>query len=139
MARMDPADPSSFNHVTALLSTGRTYHFVDEKPANYDARAHPAVLCVHGFPDSWYGWRHQVAPWVARGLRVVVPDMLGYGGTDKPRAVAEYTTRRLCADLAALLDHLALDTVVLAGHDWGSYTAGRFALWHTERLRALIL
>ncbi len=51
-----------------------------------------------------YGWRYQIGPWVRAGYRVVVPDMLGYGGTDKPLAVEEYSTKKLCADLAALLD-----------------------------------
>jgi pimeloyl-ACP methyl ester carboxylesterase len=51
-----------------------------------------------------YGWRYQIGPWMRAGYRVVVPDMLGYGGTDKPQAAEEYSTKRLCADLAALLD-----------------------------------
>lgn len=91
------------------------------------------------------------------GYRVIAPDMLGYGGTDKPRAAEEYSTRRLCADLAALLDvvgvhkavsvpefrtHVICDVELLAmqiviGHDWGSYIAARFALWHPDRLLAL--
>ncbi|KAH9988416.1 Alpha/Beta hydrolase protein [Russula vinacea] len=77
--------------------------------------------------------------WVRAGYRVVVPDMLGYGGTDKPLAVEEYSTKKLCADLAALLDIIGVSRAIVIGHDWGSYTAGRFALWHPERLLALAL
>ena len=95
------------------------------------------------------------------GYRVIVPDMLGYGETDKPRAAEEYSMRRLSADLAALLDVVEVQKAVGArsapeftkhviamlmfavqiviGHDWGSYTASRFALWHPNRLLALAL
>jgi hypothetical protein len=62
-----------------------------------------------------YGWRHQIGPWVRAGYRVIAPDMLGYGGTDKPRAAEEYSTRRLCADLAALLDVVGVHKAVSAG------------------------
>ncbi|KAI0290085.1 alpha/beta-hydrolase [Multifurca ochricompacta] len=141
---MNPADPSSFNHRTEQLSTGRTYHFVDQKPAltaTATAAGHShdelTILCVHGFPDIWYGWRYQIGPWVRAGYRVVVPDMLGYGGTDKPLAVEEYSTRRLSDDLVALLDLIGVSKAIVIGHDWGSYTAGRFALWHPDRLLAL--
>ncbi|KAH9967037.1 Alpha/Beta hydrolase protein [Lactifluus volemus] len=137
-SRMNPADPCSFNHRTEQLSTGRTYHFVDEKPANCpDSPSSRTILCIHGFPDIWYGWRYQIGPWVEAGYRVVVPDMLGYGGTDKPLAVEEYSTRKLCADLAALLDVIGVSKAVVIGHDWGSHIAGRFALWHPDRLLAL--
>lgn len=128
---MDPQKPASFNHRTQLLSTGRTYHFVDQIPNQYKPQTTPTILCVHGFPDLWYvhnfschpivftspslfryGWRYQIAPWVLRGFRVVVPDMLGYGGTDKPVEPSEYSMRRLCDDLAALLNNLGLDKAV---------------------------
>ncbi|KAG6856776.1 hypothetical protein H0H87_000744 [Tephrocybe sp. NHM501043] len=65
--------------------------------------------------------------------------MLGYGGTDKPQDPSEYSTQRLCADLAALLDVLDVQRAVLIGHDWGAFTVGRFALWHPERLISLIM
>jgi len=61
-----------------------------------------------------YGWRYQIGPWVHAGYRVVVPDMLGYGGTDKPRAADEYSTKKLCADLAALLDVIGVSKAVSA-------------------------
>lgn len=67
---------------------------------------------MHGFPDLWYGWRYQIGPWVRQGYRVVVPDMLGYGGSDIPDDPSEYSTKKLCADLAALLDHLQLPKAV---------------------------
>ena len=86
-----------------------------------------------------YGWRNQIEPWRDAGYRVVVPDMLGYGGTDKPHDPAEYTTKKLCNDIAALLDLLDVRKAVLIGHDWGAYVVGRFALWHPQRLLALVM
>ncbi|KAL1709176.1 Alpha/Beta hydrolase protein [Schizophyllum commune] len=136
---MTAIDPGSFNHRQAKLSTGRTYHFVDELPSNYEHGRTPVLLCVHGFPDLWYGWRNQIKPWRDAGYRVIVPDMLGYGGTDKPHDSAEYTTKKLCNDLAALLDLLDVRKAVLIGHDWGAYVVGRFALWHPQRLLALVI
>ncbi|KAF8897771.1 epoxide hydrolase [Infundibulicybe gibba] len=136
---MDPQDPTTFSHKIERLSTGRTYHFVDQIPDNYDPKRTPTLLCVHGFPDLWYGWRYQISPWVRKGSRVVVPDMLGYGATDKPQDSSEYSTKKLCADLAALLDLLGVRKAILVGHDWGSFTVGRFALWHPHRLLALIM
>ncbi|KAF9535124.1 Alpha/Beta hydrolase protein [Crepidotus variabilis] len=136
---MDPSNPESFNHRSALLSTGRTYHFVDQVPKGYDSKLNPTLLCVHGFPDLWYGWRHQIGPWVRHGLRVVAPDMLGYGGTSKPTDPAEYTTSKTCADLVALLELLEVQKAVLIGHDWGSAIVGRFALWYPERILALVM
>lgn len=59
-----------------------------------------------------YGWRHQIKPWVMDGYRVIAPDMLGYGGTDKPAASEEYSMRKLCDDLAALLDFVGVQKVV---------------------------
>ncbi|EIN03457.1 alpha/beta-hydrolase [Punctularia strigosozonata HHB-11173 SS5] len=116
---MDPSDPLSFVHKSTLLSTGRQYHYVDQLPPNY-------------------GWRYQIRPWVERGYRVIVPDMLGYGTTDKPYDVGAYTTKRLCEDLVALLDHIGVRKAVMIGHDWGSFTVSRFALWHPDRIIALI-
>ncbi|KAF5358998.1 hypothetical protein D9758_004882 [Tetrapyrgos nigripes] len=132
-------DPSSFHHRKSKLSTGRTYHFVDQLPKKYNPRRNPTILCIHGFPDCWYGYRYQIRPWTHKGFRVVVPDMLGYGDTDRPEHPSEYSTKKLCADLAALLDHLGVQRAIVIGHDWGAFTAGRFALWHPDRLLALAI
>jgi len=74
----DAMDPWTHNHVK--LKTGHTYHYVDQKPdlarANGDT-----IICLHGFPDQWFGWRNQIKPWARAGYRVIVPSMLGYGGS----------------------------------------------------------
>lgn len=69
---------------------------------------------------------------------MVVPDMLGYGDSDKPLEPEAYTTKRLCADLAALLDLLDVQRAVIVGHDWGAATAWRFALYYPERVQAFV-
>ena len=103
-----------------------------------------------------YGWRYQMGPWVRQGYRVIVPDMLGYGGTQKPIEASDYSAKKICADLAALLDLLEIKSAVcmkevvrndsmlifsqvVIGHDWGSFIAGRFALWHPNRILALAM
>lgn len=102
--------PDDFTHSQARLSTGRTYHYIDQRPRN--SAFETTLLCIHGLPDLWYGWRHQIRPWVAEGYRVVVPDMLGYGKTDMPLEASAYSTKRLCDDLVALLDHLGVQKAV---------------------------
>ncbi|KZV64700.1 alpha/beta-hydrolase [Peniophora sp. CONT] len=133
---MNPLDPSSYPRRSELLSTGRTYHFVDT--GSLASPSAPTLLCIHGFPDNWYGYRHQIPHW-SRVARVIVPDMLGYGGTDKPRDASEYSTKKLCADMTALLDVLGVQRAVVIGHDWGAFVSWRFALWAPERLKALII
>ncbi|EIW61636.1 alpha/beta-hydrolase [Trametes versicolor FP-101664 SS1] len=136
---MDPANPASFNHRTELLSTGRRYHFVDQLPTNYDPAINKTLVCIHGFPDFWYGWRYQIKPWVDLGYRVVVPDKLGYGGTDKPEDESEYSAKKIADDIAALMTLLKVPKAVIIGHDWGCFMASRFALWHPDRLLSLVL
>lgn len=119
-----------------IVATGRTYAYVDAK-STPSPRA--TLLCLHGFPDQWYGWEHQITAWSKAGYRVLVPHMLGYGQTDKPQDIEAYSTKNLCADLAAFLDALGLfEPLVVIGHDWGAAVAWRFLLWYPERLKLLI-
>ncbi|KDQ08647.1 hypothetical protein BOTBODRAFT_37801 [Botryobasidium botryosum FD-172 SS1] len=135
---MNPTDPSSFYHRTELLSTGYTYHFVDQKPDDYNPKTTPTLLLLHGFPDFWYGWRHQIGPWAGKGWRVVAPDLIGYGGTDKPGGIRPYSSKSIASDLAALLDCIGVSKAIVIGHDWGSLTAWNFCQWHPERVRAVV-
>lgn len=95
----------------------------------------------HRFDSAYsrFGWRHQIVAWTQAGYRVVAPNMLGYGRTEKPRNVAAYTTMSLAADLAALLDVLGIAKAVVVGHDWGAATVWRFALYHPQRIMALVV
>jgi pimeloyl-ACP methyl ester carboxylesterase len=98
----------------------------------------PLVLLCHGFPESWYSWRHQLRALAAAGYRVVAPDMRGYGQTDRPAAVDQYTLLHLVGDMVGVLDALGVESAVIAGHDWGAPVAWHAALLRPDRFRAVI-
>src|SRR5580700_9629670 len=80
----------------------------------------PLVVLLHGFPESWYSWRHQLTALAAAGFHAVAPDQRGYGETGGPDDPAQYTILHLTGDVMALLDALGEDKAVVAGHDWGA-------------------
>ncbi|KAG8843566.1 hypothetical protein FRB96_003891, partial [Tulasnella sp. 330] len=136
---MDPLEPSSFNLQTTKIASGRRYQYCDQVPMDYKHGETPVMLLVHGFPELWYNWRYQIGPWVHRGWRVVAPNMLGYGETDKPEDIALYTPLSIAADLAGLLDALDIKKpVIVVSHDWGSADAWAFSERYTERTRMMI-
>jgi pimeloyl-ACP methyl ester carboxylesterase len=98
----------------------------------------PLVILVHGWPESWYSWRHQLEALAAAGYRAVAPDMRGYGKTDKPPAVEDYDIQHVTADIAGLVDALGEKTAVLVGHDWGAIVAWHCMLLHPDRFTALV-
>jgi pimeloyl-ACP methyl ester carboxylesterase len=97
----------------------------------------PVVLC-HGFPESWYSWRHQLVALAEAGYHAVAPDMRGYGQTDQPPAIEQYTLLHLVGDVVGLLDALGAPTAVIAGHDWGAPVAWHAALLRPDRFRGVI-
>ena len=98
----------------------------------------PLVLLCHGFPETWYSWRHQLQALADAGYRAVAPDMRGYGQTDAPQDVASYTLLHLVGDMVGLLDALGAESAVIAGHDWGAPVAWHSALLRPDRFRAVI-
>lgn len=98
----------------------------------------PLVLLLHGWPESWYSWRHQLPALAQAGYRAVAPDMRGYGQTDAPEAVEEYDIVKLAGDAVGILDALGEETAVVIGHDWGAVVAWHCALLHPQRFRAVI-
>ncbi|XP_078148963.1 epoxide hydrolase 2-like isoform X3 [Carex rostrata] len=98
----------------------------------------PPVLLLHGFPELWLSWRHQMAALAANGYRAIAPDLRGYGDTDMPTDPAAYTVFHIIGDLVGLLDHLELPRVFVVGHDWGAYMAWRLCQLRPERVRALV-
>ena len=98
----------------------------------------PLVLLCHGFPESWYSWRHQLSALAAAGFHAVAPDMRGYGQTDRPEPIDQYTILHLVGDMVGLLDALGQETAVIAGHDWGAPVAWHAALLRPDRFRAVI-
>jgi pimeloyl-ACP methyl ester carboxylesterase len=98
----------------------------------------PLVLLCHGFPESWYSWRHQLAALAAAGFHAVAPDMRGYGRTDQPAEIDQYTLLHLVGDMVGLADALGGEPAVIAGHDWGAPVAWHAALLRPDRFRAVI-
>ena len=90
----------------------------------------PLVLMVHGFPESWYSWRHQLPALATAGYRAVAIDVRGYGRSSKPTAVEDYRMVRKVADNVALVGALGHDTATIIGHDWGAPIA-----WNSAMLR----
>ena len=97
----------------------------------------PAVLLVHGFPESWYSWRHQIKSLAEHGFRVVAPDVRGYGGSDKPVHTTAYDMQTLTADMASLARQTSEQPCVIIGHDWGAPIAWNSALVYPEQFRAV--
>lgn len=100
--------------------------------------AGPLVLLCHGFPESWYSWRHQLEALAAAGFHAVAPDMRGYGLTDSPADIERYTLFHLVGDMVGVLDALGEKTAVIAGHDWGAPVAWHAALMRPDRFRAVV-
>jgi pimeloyl-ACP methyl ester carboxylesterase len=98
----------------------------------------PLVLLCHGFPESWYSWRHQLTALAAAGFHAVAPDMRGYGQTDQPGEIDQYTLLHLVGDMVGLVDALGGGPAVIAGHDWGAPVAWHAALLRPDRFRAVI-
>ena len=98
----------------------------------------PLVLLCHGFPESWYSWRHQLTALAAAGFHAVAPDMRGYGQTDQPAEIDQYTLLHLVGDMVGLVDALGGGPAVIAGHDWGAPVAWHAALLRPDRFRAVI-
>ncbi len=97
----------------------------------------PLVLLLHGFPESWYSWRHQFAPLAAAGFHAVAPDMRGYGASDKPRDISAYNQVEVVADIIGLIAALGAESAVVIGHDWGAPTAWSAAAQHPQQVRAV--
>ncbi|MGO1118375.1 alpha/beta fold hydrolase [Rhodovibrionaceae bacterium A322] len=97
----------------------------------------PLVVLVHGWPESWYSWRHQIPALAQVGWRVAAPDLRGYGGSDKPGDIAAYDLESMTGDIAGLIDALGYETAVLVGHDWGAPLVWTTAILHPEKVQAV--
>ena len=120
----------TIEHRQLALPTGISMHAAEQGDG-------PAVVFVHGFPELWYSWRHQLSALAAAGFRAIAPDMRGYGRTSAPPNVEDYAHRLICDDLLGLLDALSLEQAVFVGHDWGGAIVWAMAVHHPERVRAV--
>jgi len=97
----------------------------------------PIVLC-HGWPEHAFSWRYQIAPLVAAGYHVIVPNQRGYGNSSRPSEVTAYDIEHLAGDLVALLDHFGYEDAVFVGHDWGAMVVWGLTLLHPTRVNKVI-
>ena len=98
----------------------------------------PLVVMIHGFPDYWYTWRHQMEA-LSANYQAVAIDMRGYNLSDKPPGVDNYDMKLLVADVAAVIRHLGRERAIIAGHDWGGAIAWQFATHLPEMTEKLII
>src|SRR3954468_10804105 len=128
---MTPMTPMTTNATHRLVPSpaGRT-HLVEQGIG-------PLVLLVHGFPESWYSWRHQLPALAGAGYRAVALDMRRYGGTSKPQAIAADSLSQLVGDVIGAIGALGEKQAVVMGHDWGGPVAWYSALMRPDVVRAV--
>lgn len=120
---------------TITASTGRSYSYVHIRPGK---TTQPTLLFLHGFPSSSYDWRNQIDYFSNRAqgreYGILAPDLLGYGGTDKPSSASEYRTKTMCHELIEIMDREGVERVHAVGHDMGCGVLSRLADYFPQRL-----
>ena len=99
--------------------------------------AGPLVVMVHGCPESWYSWRHQIPVIAAAGYTVAAIDVRGYGGSDKPHEIEAYSLKNLSQDVIGVIDAMGFDNAILFGHDWGGPIVHTTALLNENKISAV--
>jgi pimeloyl-ACP methyl ester carboxylesterase len=100
-------------------------------------KGNPVLILLHGFPEFWYAWIHQIEFFAAQGFHVIAPDQRGYNLSDKPRGVKNYGLDELCKDIIGVLDHEKVQKCFLIGHDWGAMVAWGLGMKFSERFYKL--
>lgn len=124
---------NSFKH-QHLQTNGISLHAAEAGPADG-----PLVILLHGFPEFWYGWRHQIEALANAGYCVLVPDQRGYNLSDKPKGIAAYNLDELAADVIGLIDATGREKAYVVGHDWGGAVAWWTAIKYPQRLEKLVI
>jgi epoxide hydrolase 4 len=120
-------------------------HVAEARPANVDQESATLpnelklVVFLHGFPEFWWSWRHQLKALSEAGFWAVAPDMRGYNESDKPEGVSSYEVEKLAGDIAGLIRALGRDKAIVVGHDWGAAVAWAFAQEHEDMLERLAI
>ncbi len=117
-----------------VTTNGINLHVVQDGPSTGRL-----VILLHGFPEFWYGWRHQIPHLAAAGYRVWAPDQRGYNLSDKPDGIASYTLDELGADVVGLMDAAGQETAFVVGHDWGAAVAWWVAAKYPSRLARMVI
>lgn len=98
----------------------------------------PLLIMIHGFPEFWYSWRHQMSA-LAEQFQVVAVDLRGYNLSDKPVGVEQYKMRHLVSDIVAVIQHFRATKAVIVGHDWGGMVAWALAMFRPEWVERLVI
>lgn len=122
---------------TIKLSTGHSYCYLYHQ-ARAQSRVLPTLLFLHGFPSSAYDFRYQVNHFAPKGYGVLVPDLLGYGGTSQPLDVQKYSMSKMAREIIEILDHEGIPSVVGISHDWGSALLSTLLRQHHQRFDAFV-
>ena len=128
--------PCEVHHRFARLN-GIRLHYVEANPTEEnckDSTSASLSVALHGFPEFWYSWRHQIPALAAAGFRVLAPDMRGYNLSDKPRGIAAYRIDSLIGDVLGLIEHVGAQRAAIIGHDWGARTAYFLASLFPDRI-----
>ena len=120
-------------HEEAIVN-GVRLHYVTAGPTDGDL-----VVLLHGFPEFWYSWRHQLPALAEAGYRVLAPDMRGYNGSEKPHGVSAYRIDELVGDIEGLIHSAAHDAAHVVGHDWGGLVAWSSAIEAPEIVETLTI
>lgn len=116
----------------SIKTNGIQMHFVE-------AGSGPLVVLLHGFPESWYSWRHQLGALADAGFHAVAPDLRGYGQTEAPQALEAYDIFQLTGDVVGLVNALGEQSAAIVGHDWGALVTHYAALFRPDMFRAIAL
>jgi pimeloyl-ACP methyl ester carboxylesterase len=98
----------------------------------------PLIIMIHGFPDYWYTWRHQMEV-LSKDYHVVAIDQRGYNKSDKPKGVENYSLKKLVGDVAAVIHHFGKEKAIIVGHDWGGAVAWQFAIHLPQMTDKLVI
>src|SRR5437879_2707838 len=142
-AKMDetetlPGPPPCVVHHRYATVNGVRLHYVEAEPQAGTVKGKARLCCaLHGFPEFWYAWRHQIPALAGAGFRVVAPDLRGYNLSDKPAGVASYRLEALSGDVLGLIRRAGEGRAALVGHDWGGVIACHLAIHHPEAVERL--
>lgn len=117
-----------------IATNGIRLHAVEAGPEDG-----PLLIFLHGFPELWYGWRNQIAPFAEQRFRVLAPDQRGYNTSDKPKGVRAYGWDSLARDVVGLIDEAGREKAHVVGHDWGGLVAWWLGMKHPERIERLAI
>jgi pimeloyl-ACP methyl ester carboxylesterase len=115
-----------------VTTNGIRMHYVEEGSG-------PLVVLLHGFPESWRSWKHQIQAIAGAGFHAVAPDLRGYGQTERPEALEAFDIFQLTGDIAGLVNTLGAASAVIVGHDWGALITAYAALFRPDLFRAMVL